>query len=62
VDTSAVLGPAYEDLDRRVPDTTRAQELLGWTCDTDLADGLALTIDWARAHPSWLALPDTGAT
>lgn len=61
VDTRTVLGPAYEDLDRRVPDTTRAQEQLGWTCETDLADGLALTIDWARAHPAWLALPDTGA-
>jgi nucleoside-diphosphate-sugar epimerase len=61
VDTSAALGPAYQDLARRVPDTTRAREVLGWTCETDLADGLAMTIDWARAHPGWLALPDTGA-
>jgi nucleoside-diphosphate-sugar epimerase len=61
VDTARELGPAYEDLARRVPDNTKARTLLGWTCDTGLADGLADTIGWARANPWWLALPDKGA-
>jgi dTDP-alpha-D-glucuronic acid decarboxylase len=62
VDTPATLGPAYQDLPRRVPDTSKAQEQLGWSCRTSLADGLARTIAWARTSPLWLALPDTGAT
>jgi UDP-glucose 4-epimerase len=61
VDTSAALGAAYQDLSRRVPDTSKARDQLGWTCQTSLADGLAATIAWARSSPWWLALPDTGA-
>ncbi|WP_331720358.1 NAD-dependent epimerase/dehydratase family protein [Streptomyces sp. NBC_00209] len=61
VDTKDRLGPAYEDLLRRVPDNSRARTELGWTCGTSLRDGLADTIAWARAHPWWLALPDNGA-
>lgn len=61
VDTAEKLGPAYQDLLRRVPDTTKARTLLGWNCDTTLPDGLSRTIEWARANPWWLALPDSGA-
>ncbi|GAT67118.1 epimerase [Planomonospora sphaerica] len=61
VDTAERLGPAYEDLPRRVPDTARARTLLGWECVTPLRDGLVETIEWARANPWWLALPDSGA-
>lgn len=61
VDTRERLGPAYEDLDRRVPDNTKARSLLGWSCDTSLRDGLARTVEWARENPWWLALQDSGA-
>jgi dTDP-alpha-D-glucuronic acid decarboxylase len=61
VDTARTLGPAYEDLPRRIPDSTKARKLLGWTADTPLRDGLRRTIEWARANPWWLALPDSGA-
>jgi len=61
VDTARALGPAYEDLLRRVPDTTKARTLLGWECETALPDGLVRTIEWAQANPWWLALPDSGA-
>ncbi|MEV0899187.1 NAD-dependent epimerase/dehydratase family protein [Actinoplanes sp. NPDC049802] len=62
VDTRAALGAHYEDLNRRVPDNTKARDVLGWVPTTDLADGLARTVGWARANPWWLALPDSGAS
>jgi UDP-glucose 4-epimerase len=61
VDTTKKLGSAYEDLSRRMPDNSRARTVLGWTCGTTLRDGLTRTVDWARANPWWLALPDKGA-
>ena len=61
VDTAEKLGPAYQDLFRRIPDNAKAREKLGWSCDTSLEQGLAKTIEWARANPWWLALPDSGA-
>ncbi|MEU9889561.1 NAD-dependent epimerase/dehydratase family protein [Sphaerisporangium sp. NPDC051011] len=60
VDARAALGPAYEDVPRRVPDSTKARRLLGWEATTPLAEGIARTIEWARANPSWLAVPDSG--
>ncbi|MBT2206516.1 MULTISPECIES: NAD-dependent epimerase/dehydratase family protein [Actinomadura] len=62
VDTSRSFGATYEDLPRRVPDNTKARELLGWTPRTTLREGLARTIEWARANPRWLAQLDSGAT
>jgi nucleoside-diphosphate-sugar epimerase len=62
VDTGERLSRGYQDLARRVPDTTRARTVLGWRCATSLEDGLVATIDWARRNPWWLALPDSGAS
>lgn len=61
VDTRRALGSAYEDVPRRIPDSTKARRVLGWRCATSLEEGVARTIAWARANPWWLALPDTGA-
>jgi UDP-glucose 4-epimerase len=61
VDTRVALGPAYEDLSRRVPDNTKARTVLGWNCATSLQEGLIKTVEWARANPWWLNLPDSGA-
>ncbi|MFC0863853.1 NAD-dependent epimerase/dehydratase family protein [Sphaerimonospora cavernae] len=61
VDTVATLGSGYEDVPRRIPDSSKARALLGWRCETSLKDGLAKTIEWAQANPWWLALPDSGA-
>lgn len=61
VDTGTALGKSYEDLPRRVPDNSKARQSLGWRCTTSLRDGLTRTVDWARANPWWLALPDSGA-
>lgn len=39
-------GPRFEDTRRRVPDITRAQEVLNWTPEVALEDGLARTVAW----------------
>ena len=62
VDTSEKLGQSYEDLARRIPNNTKARNILGWSPEVTLREGLSRTIEWARATPDWLALPDSGAT
>ncbi|OLF11265.1 NAD-dependent epimerase/dehydratase family protein [Actinophytocola xanthii] len=61
VNTRSALGSSYEDLQRRVPDNGKARALLGWRPTTGLTEGVAATIEWARANPWWTALPDSGA-
>jgi UDP-glucose 4-epimerase len=39
-------GPGFEDTRRRVPDITRAREILDWCPQVELEDGLAQTIGW----------------
>ena len=58
LDTAAAWGARYEDIDRRVPETSKASDLLEFTAAISLRDGLAATIDWARANSWWLALAD----
>ena len=51
VSQEQVYGKSYEDIQRRVPDVTRARDLLDWTATTSLDDGLRKTIAWFKAHP-----------
>ena len=39
-------GPGFEDTRRRVPDVSRARELLDWAPEITLEEGLARTIEW----------------
>ncbi|MHB8669444.1 MAG: NAD-dependent epimerase/dehydratase family protein [Acidimicrobiales bacterium] len=39
-------GPGFEDTRRRVPDVTRANELLGWRAGVALDQGLGRTLEW----------------
>ncbi|MGH9156358.1 MAG: NAD-dependent epimerase/dehydratase family protein [Acidimicrobiales bacterium] len=39
-------GPGFADTRRRVPDVTRAAEVLGWHATVSLEDGFARTYDW----------------
>jgi UDP-glucose 4-epimerase len=43
-------GPGFEDTRRRVPDITRAREILDWEPRVELEEGLAQTIDWWQKH------------
>jgi UDP-glucose 4-epimerase len=40
----------FEDTRRRVPDVTKAREVLGFEAKVDFADGLARTLQWCREN------------
>ena len=39
----------YQDVRHRVPDTSKARELLGFEAQVSLDEGLRLTLDWHRS-------------
>lgn len=45
-----VYGKSYEDIQRRVPDVSRAARVLGWRATTTLDEGLRKTIAWFKEH------------
>lgn len=40
----------FKDVDIRVPDTSKARELLGFTPKVELEDGLSRTIEWVKKY------------
>lgn len=48
LDGREALGPGFEDVPRRRPDSSRAKDVLGWAATTSLDEGLAATVAWAR--------------
>ena len=48
VDEVGELG-RYEDLERRVPDGSKAEAVLGFRARVSLEEGLRKAIDWQRA-------------
>ena len=57
IDTAVHYGGRYEDIPRRIPDSTKAQRELGWRLEVDVEEGIRRTIDWARANPWYLEEP-----
>lgn len=55
IDTGEKYGAVYEDIIRRVPDVSKAKDLLGWQASTDYRQGIAKTIDWARKTDWYLS-------
>ena len=45
-----VYGAQFQDVPRRVPDVSRAAEVLGFHAGVSFDDGLRATIDWFREH------------
>jgi dTDP-alpha-D-glucuronic acid decarboxylase len=50
VDTGVHYGAKYEDIPRRAPDASKALRLLGWKATTQIAEGVAKTVEWARGY------------
>ncbi|MFC9975276.1 NAD-dependent epimerase/dehydratase family protein [Spirillospora sp. NPDC127200] len=61
IDTEERFADKYQDIPRRIPDVSKARQVLGWQSSTPLDEGLAQTIAWARRNPWWLELPERGA-
>lgn len=53
-DTTRQYGNKYEDIERRVPDVSKAKKLLDWEATTELPDGLMKTIEWSKKNTWWL--------
>jgi nucleoside-diphosphate-sugar epimerase len=54
-DTKKQFGDTYEDIERRVPDVSKAHRVLGWRANTSLVEGVTKTVAWAKSHPEWLS-------
>jgi UDP-glucose 4-epimerase len=50
VPAEEVYDKGYEDLDRRIPEVTRAKEKLDWAATTSLENGIESTVKWARKY------------
>lgn len=48
VPSETVHDDSFDEPDRRVPDTTRANERLGWEATVPLREGLETTYEWAK--------------
>jgi len=48
VSSASAYGSHFEETRRRVPDVTRAREVLGFEAQTVLEDGLQRTVEWFR--------------
>ncbi|GHH72070.1 UDP-glucose 4-epimerase [Streptosporangium violaceochromogenes] len=57
LDTGVAFGAVYQDIERRIPETTKARTALGWQCAVPLEEGITRTIEWARRNPWWLRGP-----
>ncbi len=42
--------PDFADIDIRVPNTSKAREMLGFVPETELEEGLSKTIEWVKKH------------
>jgi UDP-glucose 4-epimerase len=48
VDTNELYGDSYEDLERRVPDVSKAMRKINWKTTTPLKNGIERVIEWWR--------------
>ena len=49
VSKEEVYGESYEDIQRRVPNSDRMNNILKVDAETSLEDGLRMTIEWFKA-------------
>jgi UDP-glucose 4-epimerase len=54
---TSAYGPHFEETRRRVPDTTRAKEVLGFEAKTPLEEGLRRTLAWFQEEGLALLSP-----
>ena len=52
--TQKEYGKSYEDIPRRIPNVSKAKNILNWEATTKLADGIRTSIEWAKFNKWWL--------
>lgn len=52
IDTDELYGDSYEDLERRVPDVSKADEKLKWEVETSLEEGIKKHFEWGKENYS----------
>ena len=53
--TKKEYGEKYEDIPRRIPNVSKAKEILNWEAKTSLEDGIKASIEWAKNNKWWLS-------
>lgn len=53
-DTKKEYGGKYEDIIRRVPDVSKAYNVLGWKAKVQIEEGIRKTVEWSRENDWWL--------
>lgn len=52
--TKKEYGEKYEDIPRRIPNVSKAKEILDWEVTTSLEEGIKASIVWAKTNKWWL--------
>ena len=52
--TKKEFGEKYEDIPRRIPNVSKAKEILNWEAKTSLEDGIKASLEWAKNNKWWL--------
>lgn len=50
IDTDELYGDSYEDLERRVPDVSKANRKLNWEAETSLEKGIKKHFEWGKEN------------
>jgi len=50
IDTDELYGESYEDLERRVPDVSKANQKLNWEAETAFETGVKNLVEWGREN------------
>lgn len=53
-ETIKEYGEKYEDIPRRIPNVSKAKDILRWEAKTSLEDGIRASIEWCKDNSWWL--------
>ena len=53
-ETLKAFGEKYEDIPRRIPNVSKAKNILNWEATTSLEEGINASIEWCKDNSWWL--------
>jgi len=54
VDTQKKYGSTYQDISYRIPDSSKAEQLLNWKAKIQIREGISKILDWINLNPWYL--------